>query len=241
MRKSIPLLFIAFMCACSDSNNNSNTGGNGSDMAASMPTCDIVKQDCPSGQKCVPKVKGADQTVVGSTCVTNGTIAEGQPCATNDSNSSLLNDNCVAGTMCDDTGPNVQTVCRKFCNKTTACSTAGQQCAAAYTDSWGLCLTSCTPFGNDCPQGNDCSPAFDAISTTPDSGVFTCKLTGSGTAYSHCESNPDCGANLGCDFDHGWCVPVCDNTHACAQPPNDGGTVSCLSYANLPTGAGICG
>src|SRR5262245_23197950 len=124
MRQSIPLIFIAFIGACSD--NNGNTGGNGSgqDMAASVAACDVVKQDCPSGQKCVPKVKGADLVVIGSACVPNGTVAEGQPCVPKEADPSLLNSDCVAGTQCDDTGANAASVCRKYCGAGAACSNA---------------------------------------------------------------------------------------------------------------------
>lgn len=250
MRRSIPLFLLAFFSACGSNNNNNNgngtqdmsvAGGGGGDMSGStgMFLCNVVKQDCPSGQKCVPKVQGANQMVVGSGCVPNGTVAESQACMITSKNSALLADNCVAGTVCDNSGGDSTLHCRKFCDTMTACSGAGLKCAAVYTTSWGLCVPSCTPFGTDCPSGNDCSTTFDAVSTTANSGVFVCKTTGTGKLFDMCGSDTDCGANLACVGPR--CSPVCDSTHACAQPMDDGGTISCQSYANLPNGAGVCG
>jgi hypothetical protein len=241
MLRSIPLFLLAFVSACG---GNNDTGGNGNgtpDMSASggMPgMCSVVSQDCASGQKCVPKVQGVNQTVVGSGCVSTGTVAEGQPCTQNPQGG-LLNDNCVAGTVCDNTGGDSSLHCRKFCNATTACSSTSLKCAAVYTSVWGLCVPSCTPLGTDCPSGNDCSTTFDAVSSTANSGVFTCKMTGAGQVNASCSADSDCAANLACVGPK--CLPVCDNAHQCPGSSGDAGMLSCGSYANFPTGAGVCG
>jgi hypothetical protein len=240
MRRSIPFFVLVLVSGCGNSTNNNNTGGNGTaDMSATgSGACSVVKQDCASGQKCVPKVQGADKTVVGTTCVPNGTVAEDQPC-TMSSTSGVLNDNCLAGTICDNSGGDSSLHCRKSCDATTSCSNASAKCAAVYTGAWGLCIPSCAPFGSDCPAGNDCSTTFDAVSATANSGVFACKTTGTGKLFGSCSTDTDCGANLACIGPQ--CVPVCDNAHQCTQPPGDGGMLSCQSYANLANGAGVCG
>jgi hypothetical protein len=241
MRRSLPIFFfIAFISGCGGNDNNP-TGGNGDqDMAVSTMDCDVLKQDCGSGQKCVPKVKGADWVVVGATCIADGTVAEGQPCQHDERNTTLINDNCVKGTMCDDVGANATLLCKKFCDKTTACGTDAA-CATVYTDKWGVCEKGCKPFGTDCPSGNDCSLSFDTLSATADSGVFVCKPTGSVGAYQFCTEDGDCGPNLGCNTDLGKCVPVCDNAHPCPQPGADAGTFSCQPFMNTANGAGVCG
>jgi hypothetical protein len=248
MRPSIYLLPFAFLCACSSNDN----GGGGSDMAApsggqdlamSAASCDVLKQDCASGQKCVPKVMGAAQMVVGTQCMPNGSIAEGQPCQMDSSNAAVLNDNCAPGLLCDNTGGASTTICRKYCSPTTMCGT-GLACAAVYTNTWGLCVPNCVPFGSgaDCPHGSDCSVTFDAVLATSGGGVFVCKVTGTAAAFASCTMDSDCGANLGCDTTANWCVPICDNTHMCAQPPGaDAGMLSCQSYTNYTSGAGPCG
>jgi hypothetical protein len=243
MRPSIALVVLALVSACgSNGNGNGNGNSNTSDMSGSgltgAKTCSVVTQDCGSGQKCVAKVQGANMTVVGTTCVANGTVTEGQPCMMV-SASGLVNDNCVAGTVCDNSGGDSSLHCRKTCSTSTTCSSASLKCAAVYTNDWGLCIPSCTPFGNDCPAGNDCSTTFDAISATPNSGVFACKTTGMGALFANCSSDTDCGANLACVGPH--CSPICDTAHQCAQPPGDAGVLSCQSYVNLANGAGVCG
>jgi hypothetical protein len=242
MRRSIPLFVLVLVSGCGNSANN-NTGGNGTaDMSGTSGgggACSVVKQDCGSGQKCVPKVQGAAQMVVGTVCVPNGTIAADQPCMMASMSGGVLNDNCVAGTICDNSGGDSSLHCRKSCDATNTCSGSSTGCAAVYTGAWGLCIPSCTPFGNDCPSGNDCSTTFDAVSTTANAGVFACKMTGPGKLFASCSSDTDCGANLACIGPQ--CVPVCDNSHQCSQPPGDGGMLSCQSYMNLANGAGVCG
>jgi hypothetical protein len=235
MRRSIPLLVLVFVSGCGGSNDTTSP----QDMSGltGAQTCSVVKQDCPSGQKCVPKVQGAGLTVVGSTCVANGTVAEGQPCVMVPS-SGLLNDNCLAGSVCDNTGGDSSLHCRKSCTATVACSSADLKCAAVYTGDWGLCVPSCTPFGSDCPMGNDCSTTFDAVSQTANSGVFVCKTTGMGALGASCMGDTDCGANLACVGPR--CAPICDTAHQCAQGPGDAGAASCQSYTNT-NGAGVCG
>jgi hypothetical protein len=184
-------------------------------------------------------VQGANQTVVGSACVSNGTVAAGQACVITSKNNALLSDNCIAGTVCDNSGGDSSLHCRKFCDTMTACADTTLKCAAVFTSNWGLCTPSCTPFGTDCPSGNDCSTTFDAVSMTANSGVFVCKMTGTAKLFESCMADTDCAANLACVGPR--CVPICDTTHQCPQPTDDGGMLSCQSYANLANGAGTCG
>jgi hypothetical protein len=258
MRWSIlSLLVLALASGCGgDSGNNGNGGsggtgggggsggsgggggnGGGSDMGVGG-SCSVLKQDCTGGQKCIPLIQGANATVVGTTCVPNGTVAEGMACV-QVSNNTQLNDNCVAGTVCDNTGNDSTLHCRKYCDATTKCGT-GSACAAVYTSNWGLCVPSCTPFGTDCPTGNDCSTTFDAVSATTNSGVFVCKTTGMGKAGAMCMGDTDCGPSLQCVGP--VCTPICDSAHQCPMTMTaDGGTLSCQSYVNTPNMAGVCG
>src|SRR5437764_1134696 len=140
MRRSIPLFLLALASACGNSGSG-NVGGNGGvqDMSVTAtPMCSVVKQDCTGGQKCVPMVQGADVSVVGYTCVPNGSVAEGAACKMV-AQTGLLYDNCVAGTVCDNSGGDSSLHCRKYCDATTTCSDASLKCAAVFTGTWGLC------------------------------------------------------------------------------------------------------
>jgi hypothetical protein len=217
----------------------------GDDMSGAV-NCDYkTNTGCASGEKCVPAVGGTQMnpTVVGH-CVTDGTVTEGATCMRGTMGGP---DNCVGGLICSTAGaPMGMPVCRKLCTADSSCTTSGQLCAAGrYGNFIGTCLPSCTPFaGTGCATGMDCSVAEADISSTmtTTNGFFACKTTGTANAFDACMRSTDCGTGLRCDTTNGWCVPICDNSHPCAQPPVDAGagTLSCMAFANSTSGAGIC-
>jgi hypothetical protein len=215
-----------------------------SDAGAAALPCDLNKQDCVQGQKCVPAVVAGAVPGTG-VCASDGTVAVGGACVLNTANMDAWEDNCVAGTLCDNDGPNNAYVCRKICSDDTACTNAGDKCADLFTTAWGFCLPSCTPFGNDCPAGNNCAVAFNDVSVTAtnNTGFFVCKTPGPGTAFAPCTGlDTDCGPDLVCDGVRHWCTPICDSTHACPDaPPTDGGAgISCNPFTNLTNSQGVC-
>ena len=261
----VPCLLFISLAGCSKSGDSNadlgagpgtGTGGNGgsggtggsggsgsNDMSASTaPGCDFTTQTgCGTGEKCIPSVSGNQLVYI---CVPNGTVPEGQPCTPSNANGNELNDNCVAGTVCDNDGPNSANACRKVCTADSSCS-GTDKCGLLYTRQWGLCLPTCTEYGSECGANNDCSVPFDDIASTQQTavGFFVCKLTGSGALYTGCNQDSDCAAGLACDYNNGWCAQACDDTHTCTQPPaTDGGTtsVSCYGYTNLSNGGGFC-
>ena len=222
----------------SPSNDMAKSGGSSGDMSA-VATCDVGAQTgCPAGDKCVPTFGGG--TLTGG-CVPNGTAMAGQPCTPGMSNT-MLNDNCVAGTMCDNSGPGSTYTCHTICTADSGCGSGGRCGAIFNRASYGLCYATCTLFGTGCPAGNDCSVPFLDIAATQASqvGFFVCKKTGTTAAFQSCQTDSDCAAGLACDQQAG-CFPLCDTTHACAQPPNaDGGTLSCQPLVSQPNGGGYC-
>ena len=72
--------------------------------------CDVAMQNCAAGQKCVGFFDGT--SLVG-TCVTDGTVAAGGACQTQQSQDTLL-DNCVKGYVCDNLFGNSTNTCRKI-------------------------------------------------------------------------------------------------------------------------------
>ncbi len=249
------IMFAVVLSGCGGDNNTSTH-----DMSMTLdltttadfslpPTCDVVKQTgCAAMQKCIPSFNAAGKT--SGLCVNNGTVAEGASCmATTEQDRD--NDDCKAGLACDVLADLSGTTfaCRKYCNTDSDC-TSGQKCAGFIinTDvSYGLCLPTCTPFTTGaCPGGSDCSVAFNDTATTSSSnvGFFVCKATGAAALYAPCMHNFDCGADLECDFNNGWCSQNCDSTHLCTQPPaSDGGaaSVTCNVFDNQPNMEGFCG
>jgi hypothetical protein len=207
--------------------------------------CDLSMQNCPDGQKCVPEMIAG--SVPGSgVCSANGTVAEGAACVLDTTNPNAWVDNCVAGTLCDNDGPDNAFTCRKICASDDSCTTPGEQCADLFTTQWGFCLASCTPYGSDCPAGNNCGVAFNDVSTTPTNvtGFFVCKAPGAGTLFAPCTGlDTDCGPDLVCDGVRLRCTPICDSAHACpdAPPTDDGGAgVACHVFTNFSDGRGVC-
>jgi hypothetical protein len=252
------LLIFASLGFVACSNNNLGGGdmsvdqgtpdltGSGSD-GGSNGSCDVTTQTCGAGMKCVPAISG--MMVVG-TCVADGTKTEGQACTQDMSSQTVFNDDCKAGLLCDGNGANGTTLCKKICTADSQCTAANNACGG-FVNNWGLCLQKCTLFGTDCAGGNSCASAFFDVAATManPTGFFVCKPDGAGKPYDSCMADTDCGANLGCDQNQGWCAPVCDSGHVCTQPPiPDGGSagdggfvmVSCMPFPNLTGGQGIC-
>jgi hypothetical protein len=221
------------------------------DLSGVTSNCDLTKQDCTTGMKCTVQLD-SQGNVSGTTCVTAGTVAAGQPCMPQQSPDTLL-DNCVAGYICDDLLGNFSNLCRKFCTKDAECG-SGEKCgdfllAAA---GWGWCASTCTPFSTaagNCPAGYDCGETADSAEqpSSAETGFFLCKKTGSGGPYTSCMADSDCGANLWCGVANTntgdtECLPNCSDSVACLMPPSDAGlsAAMCHPLATQPGNAGYC-
>ncbi len=257
MRFTLPFLCVAII-GCGNSTTTSDLGMDLSvaDRPVSVgdmtgATCDIKKQTgCAATDKCVPNVTGTMTNPMFNTgtCVANGNIIEGAACMFG-TDTTDVNDDCEAGLICDNDGPNSANACHKFCGTDADCTKATEKCFALYdsTRSWGFCLPTCTPTfpagQSTCPAGNDCSANFDAIATTMSSevGYFLCKMTGTAVLGDQCQADSDCGVGLWCDQTNG-CSPICETGHACAQAPGtpDGGATMCNPFTNLTNGQGYC-
>jgi len=239
------IVFAVALAGCggsdgSDSPDNEDMGSSSpGDMAKAASACDPIKQDCGSGKKCVPKFLDKDMTKVGTTCVADGTVASGATCVQDTKDTSIVTDDCAAGATCDNDGPKNAWACRKFCAADKDCAT-GEKCGDVLgAGTWGWCLPTCTAFGTDCPTGDSCSVGLTAINGTDE--FFVCKTPGDAKVFEKCDLDTDCGANLVCDGDKGYCTPICDATHMCTdQPPGDMGKISCMAYTGITGGGGIC-
>lgn len=182
--------------------------------------CDLVRQDCPEGQKCNPSAYGTGSVWSGARiCVpvvpdANPPYA---PCSLLGSERDGTDD-CVLGSTCFGNGGNDgDGTCSQLCNvdglKVPACP-AEEECyePGCAECSWGICRRPCDPRElESCPLGQECLPGNPL--------TFECfgDLSGDGGQAGDL-----------CEF-----VNVCDPGLLCLDPQRvpgcDGGAVGCCS------------
>jgi hypothetical protein len=253
MQSRLALVLTAAVVGCGGGGGGSKDMAvvtNNKDMTMAPVNCDVVKQDCGAGKRCVAAFDG--QGGASGSCIADGTVAAGGTCMFGSDPTTLFDDNCKAGYTCDDTIGTGTAVCRKYCGADSDCA-MGEKCGdltsfygLANPPGFGWCLPSCTPFSTaagNCASGFDCGESYYIVEqtdpTNPTSGFFFCKKTGNGVVYASCDdgmgspSDALCGAGLWCfDINAGngnadfRCLQNCDTptgTHACDQPPADAG------------------
>jgi hypothetical protein len=258
MRATVLLLSLSvFGCDDNTNNNNNNTHDLAMvmhDLSGSNTSCDVTKQDCGTGKKCVGQVQGTgNNAMVVGTCVDDGTVAEGGACTQGMSMDTYLDD-CKAGFVCDDIFGSDSLKCRKICTADSDCGSGKCGDFTFLSPGWGWCATPCTPFSatSGCAAGQDCGEDVFSVEQ-PDqtgqtiAGFFLCKKTGTHTAYESCTTDGDCAANLWCGVVNsagdGACLPNCDDNNMCPDAPVDSGVegaVGCQPLTGTPNNAGYC-
>lgn len=196
------------------------TGGTEGD-GGLMGECDIWKQDCAPGDKCVPWSAEADLLPDDIRCCpepANPRLA-GEECMVQDYFGSCMDD-CVAGTFCMDIDGDGAGVCQPFCRGDPSDPVCDpDESCLFYFAGVPICFPECDPLVQDCAQdGWGCYPDEEANGGTG----FICLPTIIGSGYggycwllSSCapglicvtpDFHPDCDGNVGC------CTPLCDVT-----------------------------
>ncbi|MEM6992513.1 MAG: ribulose phosphate epimerase [Myxococcota bacterium] len=178
--------------------------------------CDPTTQDCPRGEKC-----SAYSTIEGDPWNANKCVAQtgdgqvGDPCDIV-GGKYTGEDNCDVGLIClltDDDG--FDGACVEFCDSGMACS-AGS-CSVYNDGSLPICLTSCDPLIQDCPDGQGCYASSG-------SGEFIC--------FKYSGENGEGVAGDPCNF-----INQCQPGTACLGPEAVEGCVAeagcCSSYCDL--------
>lgn len=184
--------------------------------------CDTWSQDCPVGEKCNVWADDGGGVWNASKCVPIDPDPDdiGEPCTVVDSPLSGL-DSCVLGATCFyvDRTTNIGT-CVEFCSGTEAaplCSDPRTHCEGRSVT---LCIPSCCPLEQDCPDGEACYPVAEHFFCAPD-------VSGTAGAYGDpCSFLNVCNPGLfcasadvvpGCGDEDGCCTPFCDiRSNACA-------------------------
>lgn len=89
--------------------------------------CDVVKQDCPSGQRCTYVLENGTRSRL---CVEDGTSAEGEPCSLASTSATQRFDTCRKGLYCADAplaDGGTSFLCQRFCHDSAQC-TAPREC-----------------------------------------------------------------------------------------------------------------
>ncbi|RMG98163.1 MAG: ribulose phosphate epimerase [Deltaproteobacteria bacterium] len=218
--------------------------------------CDPVAQDCPEGEKCTAYSTDGDGPPAApwnaNKCVpVMGMGQAGDSCDIEGGKYTGVDD-CDVGLIClqtDDDGKGG--ACVAFCEPGMTCEDPNAECAVYNDGSLPICLVTCDPLLQDCPQGQGCYAAAGG-------GAFICfKFSGMageglqgdecnyvnacspGTACLAPESVSGCGAQGGC------CSPYCDLTDPNADAGCQQGEM-CVSWFEMgmaPPGledVGVC-
>lgn len=178
--------------------------------------CDVWKQDCPEGQKCVPYASGGG-TFDAHKCVpvAPGAGGAGEPCTVEGSSVSGIDD-CAKGLICWDVDGALHGTCVPQCAGSLGAPVcpACSSCVVANDAVLTLCLPTCSPVLQDCPRGQHCIPWNDG---------FLCVVDEAGEAagvFAPCEYASACERGLWCgppkhadECDPkapGCCLPFCD-------------------------------
>src|SRR5690606_34613441 len=122
-------------------------------------------------------------------------------------------DDCAAGGFCTPLGlgsiEEGPMVCRPLCIESDECD---ERCLALERGNFGLCVSECSIFADDC-DGDQirCAAGADV------SGAYFgyCARYGDGDDGEDCESDADCNAAAICQQSDGICRAMCDAEHPC--------------------------
>lgn len=218
-----------------DSSSEGSTDSGGgfltqTDTDADTIACDSYLQDCPEGEKCNPWANdgGLAWNALGCFPVAPSPDLPGDPCQVLRSGTSGF-DTCGLGSMCWDVDSETKAgTCVALCEGTSnapTCSNPETSCSIANDGALNLCLRSCDPAGDDCPEGQSCYPIDNAFVCAPDA-------TGRspGSPGSSCENIATCDAGAicvnpavhgpGCESLLGCCTEVCELSAPNCENPN---------------------
>jgi len=214
--------------------------------------CDVLAQDCPEGEKCMPWADDGGNSWNALKCTPIDPMPQqpGDACIVEGGSVSGV-DNCAKASMCWDIDPETnEGICIGFCtgsDEEDLMCPPGFDCAILGGGVLILCIPYCNPLLQDCPGDDLCLGVDDG---------FICALDASGDmgAYGDpCEFANACDSGLmclapeyvkGCQAG-GCCSPFCDTSKMPDLCPGD--SQECLPWYDegmAPPGfetLGVCG
>lgn len=159
--------------------------------------CDVWKENCPAGQKCMPYADDGSSSWNALKCVpVMGTDKPGEACTVEGSGVSGL-DSCVKHAICFGVDGNNEGTCVQMCNGTPANPSCpnGTSCAISNDDVLIVCLDGCDPLTDSCASDEVC---------VLNNGSFVCVIDASGDEGQQ---------NDGCEY-----LNACDPGLVCLDP-----------------------
>ena len=202
--------------------------------------CDVLANDCKTGDACVVvSEKPGDTAILTTGCIplAANPTAEGGACT-----QSATETQCPAGSLCVRTtgSSGNDGSCQHMCQRASDCKGSEQCDIVTDAPRSGLCDTACKPFadvaGTACPTGQACLPTTVAGNDYLRSVSTVCGAPGTAALGKACGNGTYCAAGLVCISSA--CTPICDDTHACA-------TGKCTNFglpnaSSVPAGYGFC-
>lgn len=212
--------------------------------------CDPTVQDCPVDQKCTAVSDAPGDPWGINVCVPKmGDAQVGDPCDIENGKYTGL-DNCDVGLIClltDDEGKGG--ACVEFCDANATCPKTGAKCVSYNDGSLPICLSSCDPLVQDCPEGQACyNSAGDNFVCFKESTMNGGGGPGSECTYiNQCQAGSFCAAaaSVADCAGMGCCTPYCPVSGGSA-PCNEAGGEMCVAFfaeGSAPPGledVGVC-
>lgn len=205
--------------SCSEPSDDGTTSGSSfideGDIGKGPFECDLFAQNCPPGEKCMPWAGdgGGAWNAVRCSPVADDPGQPGEECTVEGSGTSGV-DSCDVGAMCWDVDPETNVgVCQSMCignESNPVCEDPDTFCTVANDGVIFLCLPTCNPILQDCPDMVD--------ACYPIGGLFTCA--------------PDVSGEMGAYGDPCQYINVCDPGLFCVDPamvPGCAGAEGCCS------------
>src|SRR5690606_38468395 len=129
--------------------------------------CDLLAQDCPVGEKCMPWANDGGLSWNATRCspVAPAPGQVGDACLVEGSGVSGIDD-CDLGLMCWNVDERGEGYCQDICTGTyrdPSCAAPEDQCVISNEGAIALCLSTCDPVLQDCTiAGEACMPDTDA-------------------------------------------------------------------------------
>lgn len=211
--------------------------------------CSTYDEDCDDGQKCMPWADDGGSSWNALKCVdVTGEGVHGDPCMVEGSGVSG-NDDCALHNMCWDVDPETNMGnCISFCDGTpenASCDEPNTVCVIANEGVLNICLPSCKPLIQDCPEGQGCYPINNSYTCAPtsvpdDTGIEgdPCEFVNAcqkGFACINAEQVPNCNMSSSC------CSPFCDLTEQDPCPNPETQCIAVYEDNQSDPNVGFCG
>lgn len=195
-----------------------------------QPACDVTRQDCPVGERCV-YLRDADGFEIRA-CIPVAPEPRSEGAVCTRPNDLLGEDDCDKGLGCsfyggrwanaDPAAPEYERVCSRYCRFRKDCGD-GEQCfvlGSSAIERTGICRPACAPLSaGNCPEGQKCSANSLTVGFLQ---VPLCTPAGPVELGAACLDTNACARDLQCvpssNTGSFSCLPYCSDTLPC---PNE--------------------